>query len=334
MRILASSSYLGRIGCGWVKISAGSDTGVRGLDTVTVVVLFTAPGTFARLLPLALAVSCVAGACSPWSADLAVVPGTPQAQAKTPTAKAQRTPAPVPTPAGQQTARGDVGNQAPKPKVLRYDPRPQPGAFAIDLYRKGDFMHQATKNLCVAGSTQTMMNIIDSGRANRSIAFQQKLYERGRQLSPNKTKLGPIGVDLSGWVDLLNTAGYGPYVVEASDTRRGAIRKAAKALRETGRPVGLVTWRGAHSWVMSGFTATADPAHTSGFMVKGAYIQDTWYPYVSTIWGASNPPDTLVPLGKLKEDYLPYVRPRANYPKRDGKFMLILPVLPANTVVR
>lgn len=204
----------------------------------------------------------------------------------------------------------------------------------MNLYRKGDFMHQATKDMCVAGSTQIMMNIIDPGKPNRSVAFQKKLYERGRRLSLNQAKLGPIGVDLSGWAQLLNTGGYGPYVVESAETRRGAIRKAATAIRETGKPVGLVTWRGAHSWVMSGFTADADPAHDNGFKVKAAYIQDTWYPYVSTIWGASDPPNTLVPVARLKEDYLPYQRPRARYPKRDGKFMLILPVLPEGTIVR
>ncbi len=137
----------------------------------------------------------------------------------------------------------------------------------MDLFRKGDFMHQADKNSCVAGSTQTMMNIIDSGRPNRSTAFQQRLYQRGRELSPNKAKLGPIGIDLTGWAELLNTNGYGPYVVDGAATRRGAIRKAAKALRLTDRPVGLVTWRGAHSWVMSGFTATADPAYSDDFKV-------------------------------------------------------------------
>ena len=218
--------------------------------------------------------------------------------------------------------------------VVRLKPRPAPGPFEMNLFRKGDFVHQGTKDWCVAGSTQIMMNIIDSGKANRSLAFQERLYERGRQLSPNKTKLGPIGVDLTGWAELLNTNGYGPYVVEASKTRRGAIRKAAKAIRLTGRPAGLVTWRGAHSWVMSGFTATADPAYSQDYQVKAAYIQDTWYPSVSTIWGASDPPNTLVPMGRLKEDYLPYVRPRANYAKRDGKFMLILPVLPKGTITR
>jgi hypothetical protein len=85
---------------------------------------------------------------------------------------------------------------------------------------------------------------------------------------------------------------------------------------------------------MSGFTASADPAFSRRFEVTAVHIQDVWYPYVSTIWGASRPPDSLVPVAALAADYLPYRRPRARWPERDGKFMLILPDLPRNTVVR
>lgn len=232
------------------------------------------------------------------------------------------------------TAATPKPEATPAPVIRRLRPRPAPGPFAIDLYREGDFVHQATKDWCVAGSTATMMNIIGKGKPRRSAAFQRRLYERGRQLSPLKGKLGPIGVDLLGWAELLNKGGYGPYVVDGAATLEGAIRKSARALRVTGRPVGLVTWRGAHSWVMSGFTATADPAFSRDFLVKKVHIQDTWYPYVSTIWGASRPPDTLVPVAALAEDYLPYRRPSHRWPRRDGRYMLILPQLPEGTVAR
>jgi hypothetical protein len=248
------------------------------------------------------------------------------------------TPAPrataAPSSETRETRAEKREQRKPKVKTVRLKPRPKPGAFAMNLYRRGDFMHQATKDMCVAGSTQIMMNIIDKGKPNRSVALQKRLYQRGRTLSPNKAKLGPIGVDLTGWAQLLNSRGYGPYVVDGGDTRKGAIRKAAKAMRLTGRPVGLVTWRGAHSWVMSGFTATADPAYTNDFKVRKVYIQDTWYPSVSSIWGASRPPNALVPVAALAQDYLPYARPRAKWPKRDGRFMLILPELPPDTVAR
>jgi hypothetical protein len=307
---------------------------------------------------VALAAIVVTGACSAFSADpLAIVPP----RETTDDVRAVREPRG--TPRAGRVSRRDPGTTrssvsvlpeggailepsvppaspgasvVPEPpvEVIRLRPRPAPGPFSMNLYRPGDFSHQATKDWCVAGSTQTMMNIMSRGRNDRSTASQARLYRDGRRFSPDKRKLGPIGVDLLGWAALLDRGGYGPYVVDGAGTRRAAIRKAARALRITGRPVGLVTWRGAHSWVMSGFSATADPAWQDDYEVTAVHIQDAWYPWVSTIWGASRPPDSLVPVAALAEDYLPYQRPRAHYPGRDGRFMLILPALPPGTVAR
>jgi len=299
------------------------------------VVSFPSP-PLARVAMLALAGLFSVSACSLLDdAGMVTIP-KPPAEASTVPRPAIATPLPSPTMGPVKATGGDAGSTSAESavEVLRLKPRPKPGPFRMNLFRKGDFVHQATKDWCVAGSTATMMNIIDTGKPNRSSGFQAKLYKRGRKLSPDKRRLGSIGVDLLGWAELLNRGGYGPYVVASAAKRGTAIRKAARAIRKTGRPVGLVTWRGAHSWVMSGFTATADPAYSGDFKVKAVNIQDTWYPYVSTIWGASRPPDSLVPVAALAEDYLPYARPRAKWPKRDGKFMLILPVLPPDTVAR
>ena len=35
----------------------------------------------------------------------------------------------------------------------------------------------------------------------------------------------------------------------------------------------------------------------------------------------------------MRADYLPYDRPGRQHPKRDGKYMLILPTLPALTMI-
>ncbi len=51
---------------------------------------------------------------------------------------------------------------------------------------------------------------------------------------------------------------------------------AARQMRFTGKPVGLLVWRGAHAWVMSGFKATADPAYTDDFEVTAVWIEDPW----------------------------------------------------------
>jgi hypothetical protein len=105
-----------------------------------------------------------------------------------------------------------------------------------------------------------------------------------------------------------------------------AYKAGATAIRLTGRPVALLVWRGAHNWVMSGFRSTADPALGDAFKVTHLWIEDVWYPRISDIWGTSRPPDTLVPAGRMPEDYLPWRRPTGRYPGKDGRFVLIVPV--------
>ena len=107
---------------------------------------------------------------------------------------------------------------------------------------------------------------------------------------------------------------------------KAAIHLAARQVRRTNRPAGLLVWRGAHSWVMSGFTATADPATTNAFVVIAVRIEDVWYPRFSTIWGYSRPPDALVPVSALSADYLPWKRPTGRYPGKDGKYVLVVPM--------
>jgi hypothetical protein len=207
------------------------------------------------------------------------------------------------------------------------DPAPAPGPFAMDLYRKNAFVTELKPIFCVPAAMQTSINIMKRGRVDVTVASQRKLYQLARGLSGPKLK-GP-GSEPEGWAEGLNQLGYGPYVVDVKPSRSDAIHVAARALRMTGRPVGLLVWRGAHSWVMSGFTATADPAYTDNFKVTGLRIEDVWYPRISSIWGASRPPDALVPVGLMFQDYLKWQRPTARYPAKDGKFVMVLPVVDA-----
>lgn len=197
------------------------------------------------------------------------------------------------------------------------------GPFEMDLYRKRDFVTEATKWYCVPAAMLTMINIMSKG-AEHSKATQKGLYQLARSLS-TKTLVGK-GAEPIGWARGLEQLGYGGFEVGVHSSRRAAIQAAAKAIRMTGRPAGLLVWRGAHSWVMSGFRATADPAATDDFTVTHVFIEDVWYPYVSSIWGKSRPPDSLVPVAALKEDYLKWRRPTRRYPGMDGRFVTILPV--------
>jgi hypothetical protein len=171
---------------------------------------------------------------------------------------------------------------------------------------------------------QTMVNVMSDGPIDGSRRTQRELYQLGRKHSTDR--LEGAGIEPEGWAGGLNELGYGPYAVHVEDTRRGAIHAAARALRATGRPVGLLVWWGAHAWVMTGFEATADPALSDDFRVTGVTIQDVWYPRVSSIWGESNPPDTLVPFRDVREDFIRYRRPGVAYPGKDGRFVLVLPV--------
>ena len=67
------------------------------------------------------------------------------------------------------------------------------------------------------------------------------------------------GAGSGGWARGLVTLGAGGYYEGAADGYAAALRGAAKAIRSTGRPVGMIVWRGKHAWVMTGFTATGDP---------------------------------------------------------------------------
>ena len=211
-----------------------------------------------------------------------------------------------------------------QPGIGTLDPPPAPGPFSIDLYRRNAYVEELKPINCVPAAMQTMINIMTTGRVDRTQAKQQKLYRLARSLSG--PKLVGDGAEPEGWAAGLTQLGFGTYVVDVEPTRRKAVEQAAIALRMTGRPVGLLAWRGAHSWVVSGFQATADPAFTSDFAVTGLYIEDVWYPRVSSIWGPSFAPDTLDPVEDLHIDFLPWRRPTHRYPDKDGQYVLVLPV--------
>jgi hypothetical protein len=202
------------------------------------------------------------------------------------------------------------------------EPPPGPGAFAMNLYSDGDFTAEARADWCVPAAILTMMNVMDDA-VSGARPSQRQLDRIARKLST--PRLVGLGSEPEGWAGTLGRLGYGPYVVRAESTRWAAIEAAARAIRLTGRPVGLLVWRGAHAWVMTGFEATADPAYTDDFRVTRVRIVDPWFPRVSSIWGPARPPDTRVSAAGLADSYLPWVRPGVRYPEKDGRYVLVVP---------
>ncbi|MDP9482544.1 MAG: hypothetical protein M3P84_04890 [Chloroflexota bacterium] len=224
-------------------------------------------------------------------------------------------PSPTAEPSPAPTASGPLASG------LALDPPPTAGPFEMDLYRKGDFVTEKRPIWCAPAALQTMINIMSPG-ADTTRATQKLLHTITRKLGPSPDR----GAEPEGMARTLASLDYGPYRVIAAESRSAAFKAAARAIRLTGRPAALLVWRGAHNWVVSGFRSTADPALGDGFKVTHLWIEDVWYPRISDIWGESRPPDSLVPVRLMPQDYLPWKRPTGRYPGKDGKFVLIIPV--------
>jgi hypothetical protein len=238
-------------------------------------------------------------------------------------------PSPAPTsPSSSPSELGVVATASPPAALPSSSPSPSAPAakpavsFSMDLYHKGDYVGELTKVWCLPAAMQTSMNIMDAG-ADTTRATQARIFSLARSLAP-----APDGAaEPEGWAKGLTKLGYGAYAVTEKSSIADAIHLVARQIRITNRPAGLMVWRGAHSWVVSGFSATADPARTDRFTVTAVRIEDVWYPRFSTIWGYSRPPDALVPVSALPADYLPWKRPTGRYPGKDGKFVVVIPTI-------
>ena len=132
---------------------------------------------------------------------------------------------------------------------------------------------------------------------------------------------------------LLRMVGAGPYRVVGLKTIQEAMLTAARAMRRTGRPVGLLVWRGCHAWVMSGFRATRDPL-LPGAKVTGAIVEDPLYPYGgSTVWGPSPAPGSTLSIRALGRQFVPRRR-SSRLSSLAGKYVLVLPFEFAKRVPR
>jgi putative peptidoglycan lipid II flippase len=200
-------------------------------------------------------------------------------------------------------------------------PSGTPGIFVMDLYREGDFVSEFKDTWCVAAAMQTSMNMM-SASPDTSRDTQAKLFDLAVSIGGSQKG----GTDPDGWAAGLASLGYGRYSVGANVNMTAAVHTVAKQIRITERPGGLVVWRGWHSWVVSGFTATADPALTDKFTVLSVRIEDVWYPRVSTLWPKSRAPDADVPVSALAPDYKPWLQ-SGTWPGRDGRYVYVIPEL-------
>jgi hypothetical protein len=238
------------------------------------------------------------------------------------------TPAPTAKPIPSAPASTDA-DAAPMPTpVATPTPTPTPARVPVDVDILTDheavFAHELKDTWCAPAGVQMTLAVL--GLADTSDEFQRELQGRVREWESygdsHNGKWGPSAMVLA-----LEAYGATGYEVRGYETRQDALRDAAIAIDSTNSPVILLAWRGAHTWVMTGYRADADPALFPDATVEGAYVLDPWYPWVSSIWGPSDPPGTFQDSAEMERNYLRWKRPEGLYPERDGLFISVVPTV-------
>ena len=237
---------------------------------------------------------------------------------------ASASPTPAPTLDAQDPGNGAVGRPTPVPS-----PTPEPVREAVDLRIPGDpeavFASQVHKDWCASAGVQMVLAI--HGLVDTKKSTQEAIHDRIGEWESKEDSLngdwGPGAMALA-----LDAYGAPGYEIRAFETRQAALRDSARALEATGAPVILLAWRGAHTWVMTGFRADADPTTFRDAHIDGAYILDPWYPRISTIWGPSDPAGTYQDGAEMERNFLRWRRPEGHYPDRDTLFITVAPTVP------
>jgi hypothetical protein len=233
------------------------------------------------------------------------------------------------TPAATPTLSLAPGETAPPTA----SPTPPPVKKKVDVdilrERKIDpasvFNSEIDHEWCAPAGVEMALDVL--GIHDASDTFQRELFSRTNEWESWRDShnggWGPATMQAA-----LEAYGADGYSVKVFESRDSALRAAAKAISKTGAPVILLAWRGAHTWVMTGYRATADPVVWKDAKVTGAYILDPWYPRVSSIWGPSDGPGVFQDQAEMIRNYLPWKRPEGAYPGRDGNFIALIPSKP------
>jgi hypothetical protein len=233
-------------------------------------------------------------------------------------------PSPSPSPA---PTLPPVASGQPQP-TARPTPTPVPRvAVDVDIVKNHDavFAHEIDKDWCAPAGVTMVLAIMGTGAPTS--ARQKEIASRVREWDSysdsHNGDWGPSAMALA-----LKAYGVPGYKVRIYQTRADALRGAARAIVTTRSPAILLAWRGAHTWVMTGYRANADPAVFDDAKVNGTYILDPWFPWNSSIWGQSDPPGTFQNTSEMERNFLPWKRPEGTYPNRDGNFIVVEPTIP------
>ncbi len=174
----------------------------------------------------------------------------------------------------------------------------------VSLYRPGVFTTQKTWRWCTAADVQIMRNIVN-GKSDHSRSNQKRYFDYMR--AHNRYPI-PVsdGVDAAGWTAGLQRFVDARYRLKANRGYKSALRSAVRNLRKTNLPVGVTVARGGHAWVLTGFTATADPARTNDFKVTSVSVVGPLWGRQSRTYGYDMRPGTKLSRGQFKGFFTPW----------------------------
>ena len=223
----------------------------------------------------------------------------------------------LPPPASGQPRATPAPTPTPIPRV----------AVDVDIVQDHEavFVHELHDTWCAPAGVAMVLAVLGKGSPTnaREREIASRIHEWETYSDSHNLDWGP-----SAMVKALDAYGAPGYKVLAYETRADAMRGAAEAIASTNSPAILLAWRGAHTWVMTGYKANADPLVFDDAKVSGAYILDPWFPWNSSIWGQSDPPGTFQDAAEMVRNFLPWERPEGRYPARDGNFIVVIPTAP------
>ena len=194
---------------------------------------------------------------------------------------------------------------------------------SIDLYRNGAFTTQRSWLWCTAASVQIVRNIVERDN-DHSTTAQRRYFEWMRRHNRYDLPLS-AGVDAAGWTAGLRHFVDDRYRLVASKTFDHALRLAVTRMRLTNLPVAITVDEGNHAWILTGFSATADPATDDTFKVTSVRVVGPLYGLQSRTYGYDMKPGTSLTVKQLRHFFTPwwYASKRMIW---DHKYISIQPV--------
>jgi hypothetical protein len=194
---------------------------------------------------------------------------------------------------------------------------------SLDLYRSGTFTTQKSWLWCTAADVQIIRNIVE-GQSDHSRSGQQRYFDWMRDHNRYDLPLS-AGVDPAGWTAGLRHFVDDRYRLVSSGSFDSALRSAVQRMRATNLPVALTVQHGDHAWVLTGFSATADPAATTDFTVTSVRVVGPLWGLQSRSYGYDMRPGTSLTTKQLRGFFTPwwYAPTRMTW---DGRYVSMQPI--------